>query len=89
MPEQYRFFEKNFLKKDTAVYKKEKRGYNDNSQKIRKYLSSPKEAFRAAESAVLGASAMFKGFKIVLSFLCPTFLETNANFMPLSRQLVT
>ena len=24
---------------------------------------------------------MFKGFKIVLSFLCPTFLETNASFI--------
>ena len=60
IPEQYRFFEKILKKKETAVYKKEKRGYNDNSQKIRKYLSSPKEAFRTAEAAVLGASAMFK-----------------------------
>lgn len=42
------------------LYKVCKNGYNDNSQKIRKYLSSPKEAFRTAEAAVLGASAMFK-----------------------------
>ena len=36
-----------------------KNGYNDSSQKIRKYLSSPKEASRSAEAAFLGASAMF------------------------------
>lgn len=46
------------------MYKVKKRGYNDTSQKIRKYLSSPKEAFRTAETAVLGASAMFRGFKL-------------------------
>jgi len=43
------------------VYKEEKRGYNDNSQKIRKYLSSPKEASGSAEAAFSGVSAMFEG----------------------------
>lgn len=51
---------KNFLEIDNTLYKDRKNGYNDNSQKIRKYLSSPKEASRSAEAAFLGASAMFK-----------------------------
>ncbi|MCM1122869.1 MAG: hypothetical protein NC416_09820 [Eubacterium sp.] len=40
--------------------KNHKKGNNDISQKIRKYLSSPKEAPRSAETAFLGASAMFE-----------------------------
>ena len=40
--------------------KPEKSGNNDNSQKIRKYLSSPKEAPKIAEAAFLGASTMFE-----------------------------
>ena len=48
-----------FLEIEYTLYKAGKNGYNDNSQKIRKYLSSPKEASRSAEAAFLGASAMF------------------------------
>lgn len=40
------------------LYKVWKNGYNDNSQKIRKYLSSPKEAPENAETAFSGASAI-------------------------------
>ncbi len=42
------------------MYKFAQMGNNDTSQKIRKYLSSPKEALRTADDAVLGASAMFE-----------------------------
>ena len=52
------FGEKFFLEIDNTLYKAGKNGYNDNSQKIRKYLSSPKEASKIAEAAFLGASAM-------------------------------
>ena len=48
-----------FLEIHITLYKAVKNGYNDNSQKIRKYLSSPKEASRSAKAAFLGASAMF------------------------------
>lgn len=40
------------------MYKSRQTGNNDISQKIRKYLSSPKEAPENAEDAFLGASAM-------------------------------
>ncbi len=52
-------------------------GNNDISQKIRKYLSSPKEASRTAEAAVLGASAMFKGFKMGILGCCKKCAPEN------------
>ena len=52
------------------MYKSRQTGNNDISQKIRKYLSSPKEAPKSAETAFLGASAMFKGFKTGILGCC-------------------
>ena len=52
------------------MYKEEKRGYNDNSQKIRKYLSSPKEASGSAEAAFSGVSAMFEGLFLGILGCC-------------------
>lgn len=67
------------------MYKGEKRGYNDNSQKIRKYLSSPKEAFRSAEAAFLGASAMFEGFKMGILGCCQVLPSMEPVFIRVSE----
>ena len=47
-----------------------KPGNNDISQKIMKYLSSPKEASKSAEAAFLGASAMFEGLFLGILGCC-------------------
>ena len=67
------------------MYKEEKNGYNDTSQKIRKYLSSPKEASRNAEAAFLGASAMFRGFKMgIWGGVLPGVAKHGASVFPQS-----
>lgn len=70
------------------MYKEEKRGYNDNSQKIRKYLSSPKEASGSAEAAFSGVSAMFEGLFLEILGCCqvlpiwkPVFIRVSSFFI--------
>ncbi len=53
-------------------------------------ISSPKEAFRTADGAVLGASVMFKGFKIGILECCQAKRQCLSGFQgfPLLRMIL-